>query len=84
MEVGFRAVRCIDRTFGCSRGRFSEPVRRACASVAPDGSLAAIRDALIDEELAGFERGYQDTLVATETLGLTKALGMLRNYHRIA
>lgn len=46
---------------------------------------AAIRDALIDEERAEFERAYQQALAdAGETLDLTRVLDVLRNYHRIA
>lgn len=51
----------------------------------PDTSPAAIRDALIDEERAEFERAYQEAMAeAAETLDLTKVLDVLRNYHRIA
>ena len=51
----------------------------------PDTTPAAIRDALIDEERAEFERAYRQSLAeAAETLDLTKVLDVLRNYHRIA
>jgi Family of unknown function (DUF6247) len=46
---------------------------------------AAIRDALIDEERAEFERAYRQALAeAAETLDLTRVMDVLRNYHRIA
>lgn len=48
-------------------------------------TLAAIRDALIDEERDRFERVYQKVLAdASKTLDLTKVLDVLRTYHRIA
>lgn len=51
----------------------------------PDTTLAAIRDALIDEERGQFERAYRDALTeAGDTLDLTRVLDVLRNYHRIA
>lgn len=51
----------------------------------PETTPAAIRDALIDEERAEFERAYQQALTeAAETLDLTRVLDVLRNYHRIA
>ena len=51
----------------------------------PDTTPAAIRDALIDEERAAFERAYQDAMAeAAQTLDLTRVLNVLRNYHRIA
>ncbi|MQA63086.1 MAG: hypothetical protein GEU86_16700 [Actinophytocola sp.] len=51
----------------------------------PDTSPAAIRDALIDEERAEFERAYQEAMVeAAETLDLSRVLDVLRDYHRIA
>lgn len=51
----------------------------------PDTTPAAIRDALIDEERAEFERAYQQAMAeATQTLDLTRVLDVLRNYHRIA
>lgn len=51
----------------------------------PETTPAAIRDALIDEERAEFERAYRDALAkAAETLDLTRVLDVLRNYHRIA
>lgn len=51
----------------------------------PDTTPAAIRDALIDEERAEFERAYRQALAeAAETLDLAKVLDVLRNYHRIA
>jgi hypothetical protein len=50
-----------------------------------DTTPAAIRDALIDEERAEFERAYQQAMLeATRTLDLTGVLDVLRNYHRIA
>ncbi|MQA62281.1 MAG: hypothetical protein GEU86_12440 [Actinophytocola sp.] len=53
--------------------------------LSPDTAPAAIRDALIDEERAAFERAYQEALAdAAETLDLTSVLDVLRNYHRIA
>jgi hypothetical protein len=51
----------------------------------PDTTPAAIREALIDEERAEFERAYRQALAeAAETLDLTNVLDVLRNYHRIA
>jgi hypothetical protein len=51
----------------------------------PDTSPTAIRDALIDEERAQFERAYHQALAeAAKTLDLTRVLDVLRNYHRIA
>jgi Family of unknown function (DUF6247) len=51
----------------------------------PEATPAAVRDALIDEERAEFERAYQDTMVeATSTLDLTPVLEVVRAYHRIA
>ena len=51
----------------------------------PDTTPAAIRDALIDEERAEFERAYQDAVAeAGQTLDLSRVLDVLRNYHRIA
>lgn len=51
----------------------------------PDTTPAAIRDALIDEERAEFERAYQKAIAeAARTLDLTTVLAVLRNYHRIA
>jgi uncharacterized protein DUF6247 len=51
----------------------------------PDTTPTAIRDALIDEERAEFERAYQAAMTeATRTLDLTRVLEVLRNYHRIA
>jgi hypothetical protein len=51
----------------------------------PDTTPAAIRDALIDEERAEFERAYREALAqAAQTLDLTQVLDVLRNYHRIA
>ena len=51
----------------------------------PDTTPAAIRDALIDEERAEFERTYQEAMLeAARTLDLTRVLNVLRNYHRIA
>jgi|SRR5215470_12401085 len=51
----------------------------------PDTTPAAIRDALIDEERAEFERVYRDAMIeAARTLDLTRVLNVLRNYHRIA
>jgi uncharacterized protein DUF6247 len=51
----------------------------------PDTTPAAIRDALIDEERAEFERAYQEAMAeAARTLDLTRVLDVLRNYHRIA
>ncbi|MGH3811219.1 MAG: DUF6247 family protein [Pseudonocardiaceae bacterium] len=50
-----------------------------------DTTPAAIRDALIDEERAEFERAYRQALAeAAETLDLTRVLDVLRTYHRIA
>jgi hypothetical protein len=50
-----------------------------------DTTPAAIRDALIDEERAEFERVYRDAMIeAAQTLDLTRVLNVLRNYHRIA
>lgn len=46
---------------------------------------AAIRDALIDEERAEFERAYAEAMAeASRTLDLTRVLDVLRAYHRIA
>ncbi len=51
----------------------------------PDTTPAAIRDALIDEARAEFERAYQEAMAeAAQTLDLTRVLDVLRNYHRIA
>lgn len=51
----------------------------------PDTTPAAIRDALIDEERAEFERAYRQALAdAAETLDLTRVLDVLRIYYRIA
>lgn len=51
----------------------------------PDTTPTAIRDALIDEERADFERAYQEAIAeAAHTLDLTRVLDVLRNYHRIA
>jgi hypothetical protein len=51
----------------------------------PETTPAAIRDALIDEERAEFERAYRQALAeAAETLDLTRVLDVLRTYHRIA
>ena len=51
----------------------------------PDTTPTAIRDALIDEERAEFERAYQDAVAeAGQTLDLSRVLDVLRNYHRIA
>jgi Family of unknown function (DUF6247) len=51
----------------------------------PDTAPAAIRDALIGQERAEFERAYRAALAeAAETLDLTRVLDVLRNYHRIA
>lgn len=51
----------------------------------PDTTPTAIRDALIDEERAEFERAYQEAIAeAAQTLDLTRVLDVLRNYHRIA
>ena len=50
-----------------------------------DTTPTAIRDALIDEERAEFERAYQDAVAeAGQTLDLSRVLDVLRNYHRIA
>lgn len=60
---------------------FESPV----PALPPDTSPAAIRDALIDEERAEFERAYQDALAeAAETLDLSRVLDVLRDFHRIA
>jgi hypothetical protein len=51
----------------------------------PDTTPTAIRDALIDEERAEFERAYQDAVAeAGQALDLSRALDVLRSYHRIA
>lgn len=51
----------------------------------PETTPTAIRDALIDEERAGFESAYQEAIAeAARTLDLTRVLDVLRNYHRIA
>jgi hypothetical protein len=51
----------------------------------PETTPAAIRDALIDEERAEFERAYRDAITeAAQTMDLTRVLDVLRNYHRIA
>jgi Family of unknown function (DUF6247) len=51
----------------------------------PETTPAAIRDALIDEERAAFERAYRDAITeAALTMDLTQVLDVLRNYHRIA
>jgi hypothetical protein len=51
----------------------------------PETNPAAIRDALIDEERAAFERAYRDAITeAAQTMDLTGVLDVLRNYHRIA
>ncbi|MGH3430343.1 MAG: DUF6247 family protein [Pseudonocardiaceae bacterium] len=51
----------------------------------PDTTPIAIRDALIDEERAEFERAYQEAIAeAARTLDLTRVLDVLRNYYRIA
>lgn len=51
----------------------------------PDTTPTAIRDALIDEERAEFERAYQEAIAeAAHTLDLTRVLDVLRNYYRIA
>lgn len=51
----------------------------------PDTAPRAIRDALIDEERAAFERAYQEAMTeAAHILDLTRVLDVLRNYHRIA
>lgn len=53
--------------------------------LSPDTTPAAIRDALIDEERAEFERTYRQALAeAAETLDLNRVLDVLRNYHCIA
>ena len=60
---------------------FASPV----PALPPDTTPAAIRDALIDEERAEFERAYQEAMAeAAGTLDLTRVLDVLRNYHRIA
>ena len=47
----------------------------------PDTSPAAIRDALIDEERAEFERAYQHALAeAADSLDLTRVSDVLRAY----
>src|SRR5215470_9685620 len=63
-----------------------QPVLRvAVPALPPDTTPAAIRDALIDEERAEFERVYRDAMIeAARTLDLTRVLNVLRNYHRIA
>ena len=54
-------------------------------SLPSETTPAAIRDALIDEERAGFERAYQEAITAAgRTLDLTPVLDVLRTYHRIA
>jgi hypothetical protein len=51
----------------------------------PETTPAAIRDALIDEERAAFERAYRDAIAeAAQSMDLTRVLDVLRNYHRIA
>ena len=51
----------------------------------PDTTPTAIRDALIDEERAEFERAHQVAVAeAGQTLDLSRVLDVLRNYHRIA
>ncbi|MHA6617940.1 DUF6247 family protein [Pseudonocardia sp. DLS-67] len=51
----------------------------------PETTPAAIRDALIDEERAEFERAYREAIdEAAQTMDLTRVLDVLRNYHRIA
>ncbi len=51
----------------------------------PDTTPTAIRDALIDEERAEFERAYQEAIAdAAQTLDLTRLLDVLRNYYRVA
>ena len=51
----------------------------------PETTPAAIRDALIGEERAEFERAYQDAVAeAARTLDLTRVFDVLRIYHRIA
>jgi hypothetical protein len=51
----------------------------------PETTPAAIRDALIDEERAEFERAYAEAMAeASRTLDLTRVLDVLRAYHRIA
>jgi hypothetical protein len=51
----------------------------------PETTPAAIRDGLIDEERAEFERAYRDAMTeAAHTLDLTRVLDVLRAYHRIA
>ena len=51
----------------------------------PETTPAAIRDALIDEERAAFERAYRDAITeAAQTMDLTRVLDVLRTYHRIA
>lgn len=51
----------------------------------PDTTPTAIRDALIDDERAEFERAYQEAIAeAAWTLDLTRVMDVLRNYHRIA
>ncbi|MDQ3405731.1 MAG: DUF6247 family protein [Actinomycetota bacterium] len=51
----------------------------------PDTTPAAIRDALIDEERAEFERAYHEAIIeASQTMDLNRVLSVLRAYHRIA
>ncbi|HEX4223526.1 MAG TPA: DUF6247 family protein [Pseudonocardiaceae bacterium] len=46
---------------------------------------AAIRDSLIDEERADFERAYEKAMfLATGTMDLTPVLEVLRSFRRIA
>lgn len=57
----------------------------AVPALAPDATPEAIRDALVGEERAEFERRYRSALVeAADSLDLTGVLAVLRAYHRIA
>lgn len=51
----------------------------------PKATPAAIREALIDNERAEFERDYHEAVRnATKTWDLNPVFDVLRNYHRIA
>lgn len=54
-------------------------------SFPPGTTPAAIRDSLIDEERADFQRAYEKAMAqATRTMDLTPLWDVLRTYHRIA
>lgn len=51
----------------------------------PEATPAAIRDALVDDERADFERAYREAMSeAATSMDLTRVLDVLRGYHRIA